>query len=272
MKKLFLAAFTLLSVSAIAQPIVVAKGKVFKMKSEINSNVNMGMGLETKSDMSFENKLTYTGEENGKPVFMNEFVKLKSKATGMGNTMEYDSEKPNEASPQMKEMMGDMEKTKTKMLVDKNTGETTVVDPEKNLPVDRDVTAGMDMFNFNNASTNNGVFMILPKNLKAGTIWKDSSASIDGNKMVNTYTVEKIENGATYIDLTSTMGMKGDREVQGMPVKMDMQTVSTGKIKVDNKTYVVLKRKVDANISGTMEIQGMPMSLSGLTTAEVEIE
>ena len=271
MKKLLFSALTLVSISTMAQPITVEKGKVYKMKSEIKSDMNMGMGVQTSSKLEFENKVTFMGEENGKLVFLSEVGKLKSKAEMMGNTMEYDSENPGAADAQVKEMMEGLQKTKTKMLVDKNTGETTVLDADKNLPIDRDVTNGMDMLSMNNMNTQSGLFMIIPNGTKPGATWKDSS-DVEGSKIVNAYTLDKIENGSSVINHISTVSVKGDKEIQGMPVKMDMVTISNGKITVDNKTYLVVKREADANITGNMEVQGMPMPLTGTTKVEIKID
>lgn len=181
-------------------------------------------------------------------------IKVTTKSVKMkGNTpmgpMEYDSTSGNADSNPMAAAMGQMIGKSEQMKMSPMGKITMEVPADENNPV----TETFEMFNY-----------FPEKPVGVGDTW-----TVDHNKsgqmpmaMKSTYVVKEIKDGKVLLDVSTVMSPSadGEKDMQGMKVKIDMNGTQKGTMTLDAKTGFIVSSDFVQDISGktTMSAEGMP--------------
>ena len=135
---------------------------------------------------------------------------------------------------------------------------------------DTDAMGGLMSLNNDSASIA-GYFLAPPaKDLRPGDTWIDSVV-ITGNRMQTIYTYVKSEKGIAYFSFELKTTTEGTTTTNGMEVKSKINSDGKGTLQVEIKSGLVLERTTEMKLSGTSEIMGMEIPMSGETKTKVTI-
>jgi hypothetical protein len=119
-----------------------------------------------------------------------------------------------------------------------------------------------------NANTNavlSEAFFVIPAGKKAGDSWVDSSSTKD-QKSVKTYNIKSIDKNIATLNVKTTVENNVQTETQGMQITVNMTTKTDSEVITDIKTSLVSKKTSKADISGTLELMGQSMPVTGKST------
>lgn len=98
-------------------------------------------------------------------------------------------------------------------------------------------------------------FMAVPKKLKAGNTWQDST-SADGVTRVTNYTVKEINGNTTTLSISGTEARDTKMEMQGMEINTKTNGKFNGEQTVDITTGVILQNNTTMDATGNISVMG----------------
>ncbi|MES2373482.1 MAG: hypothetical protein V4557_12935 [Bacteroidota bacterium] len=100
--------------------------------------------------------------------------------------------------------------------------------------------------------------------LKEGNQWKDSSIA-EGSRIVYNYTVLKTNETITELLITADMKIDMTDKQMGMDVKQSLKGTVNGRRQYNTVTGLLIKENTDVTINGTMETLGQtsPINITG---------
>lgn len=230
------------------------------------ASVNMSLGMEMMGqslDMKNTNTITSlveVQEATGKDYALATTVKrVVTNMSGMGQEMDYDSDKkegnPGELSERMGEMVG-----KTKHVTIDLKG--IIIKSDDSTGSDGGGSGGfMNLTgNLTNAVAKPGSIYDLIANLpekalKTGDSWTDTTASGEGKAITN-YKVLEIKGDEAIVSMDGTITQSGEVENNGMTINMNINGTSKGQYTMEVATGIIRKRNATMDAAGTMEIAG----------------
>ena len=269
MKKILGLASLLFSFGTYAQTasnggIHLQKGQVINALTTTGTDVDMGMG-SMKNDMSAKMKITIIGEDANTYTFVTQNVSMKISVDGMGQSMTFDSDKPEDMNGEMgKQLGGKLNKVDT-FLVTKTDGKVTklsVAEEEEN-----PFMMGMGS---QNSSGSSSYFMTLPTNT-IGKSWSDS-VTVKNSKIKNNYTLQSIENGIATIKMNSTMDGTNEIETQGMTMNMTINLKTDAILKLNTQTGIVISNNSTADMTGNMDAMGQQIPINSKITSSSTLQ
>jgi hypothetical protein len=271
MKKILFAGLMLtFSGSIIAQNIQLKKGQIITSQTDTKSDIEMMMG-SMKNDLSMKSKLTVIDENREGFVIKRVIETLKTNADGMGQNMQFDSEKAEDRKSEVGQMMAKQLEHIDTFSLDRMTG--TVKSMNK---VKSEAEGGMMMMSNMGGDESQGIsdaFLIVPAGAKPGTTWSDSM-NIKGLKSKRTLKVIDISNNVASIDMSTSIQGTTESEVQGMAMNMTINSTVKSTLKVNLDNGLVLSNKNSGDINSDMEMMGQNMQVtsktSGLTTNTIQ--
>jgi hypothetical protein len=275
MKKTILFAACVMSLSSYAQiatsSISLKKGQEINMAVSTESETEMSMGMTMKNNTNTATKLTVIGENPDNYILTNSIVSMKMTMDGMGQSMSYDSQKPEDKDSEIGKSIEDKLKSVDTLYINKVTGKlTSASKSEDKSEGSMGGMMGMMGGGQENQSINDA-FLMLPAKVAVGYSWSDSS-TVKSMKSKNTYTVQSIENGIANVKLTGVVDGTTEIEAQGNTINMTMNTKIDGNIYVDTKSCLVTKKVATSDITGNMEVMGqqMPITVKVNTTVNMK--
>jgi hypothetical protein len=261
MKKIAFSAVALLFATGIlAQTISVGTGKKLQVVSTIKLNTTVSqMGSEMEipatSDIytDFEIK-SITGKSI---VLIGTLKRVVGKTSMMGNDQSYDSDDPSFANnPLMAEGLKELNKP----------NDITIELGKTKLP--SDITGAQSSSDIAN-------YLFIPVNaatVKTGFSWSDSSASPEGSKAVNNYTVTKVSKEEIAVTVINTNKTIATRQQMGMEVKVNMEGASSATLIYDAASGVLKSFSSSFSSSGNNEAMGqsIPVTLKGAAAITVK--
>ena len=276
MKKTFLFLAILSTACSYAQKdskIILNKGQKITIVSSSNSNTDMPMGMTMKTDNTTTNVLSVIDADDKNYSITNTITKLKMTMDMMGESTNYDSEKPEDKNSDMGKAMSEKLNVADTVSVDKKNGKMATSAKKPVSPEREDKGGDSNPFEGILSSMGGdraadaiveGTFFILPKDKKIGDSWTDSSTQ---NNMTTkkTYTIKSIEKDIATITVTGTLAGDGTTEMQGTSISYHIETKSTGEMTVDIKKGLVNKNTSEIDMTATMDVMGqsMPMTSKG---------
>ncbi len=265
MKQILLSLFTFCTLVSQAQTVNLSKGQLITITITSTQDMEMtGMQIKNNSTSTSLLQVNDAGKDNFTASY--KLNKLNLNMEMMGQQQSFDSEKPEDKDSEMGKSLGGKIGKDVAILINKNTGEVIVKDPE----ADTSSAGGQEnplegiMESFGAAgddATAGTAFFVLPKGKKNGDSWTDSSST---NKMkeVKTYTLKSMEAGIATIQLFSTMQGSSSIETQGMQMDMSLSAKTEGEILVDAKTSLVKKRSSVMDLTGTLDMMGQSVPIT----------
>ncbi|MEO6584393.1 MAG: DUF6263 family protein [Ferruginibacter sp.] len=268
MKKIILGALFFTALNTFAQQgnaIVLKKGEKISVTTTNSSDADV-MGMQMKNNFENTSIIEVDGENANDYSITSTLLKLKLSLDGMGQSQSFDSEnEADQKNPEMKKMFSDAIGKKTSISLNKFTGIPVVnkaASPEK--PEDDAMEGLMTSFGSEDPTVN-GAFLVIPAGKKAGDSWtvKDSTKE---NKNVITYTIDSLMGNIAKISMQAERSGVNNVEGGGESVDMAMTIKSSGNITADKQNGLVSERSTTSDISGSMEVQGQTIPVSGTTT------
>jgi Family of unknown function (DUF6263) len=180
--------------------------------------------------------------------------------TGMGQEMNYDSDKKDEVPNEVGKKAGEMVGKTSNLTIDNKGFITASDDTASNEAVEK--ASGFMGIGGNLANTGNKVgnsydlVANLPsKALKAGDTWVDSTVSKEG-KMVTNYTVVNIKGDEAVIGMEGIVTQSGETEANGMTINVTINGKSRGEYTMEAATGIIKKRSMTMDATGTMDMMG----------------
>ena len=114
-------------------------------------------------------------------------------------------------------------------------------------------------------------FLPIPKKVKTGTSWQDST-SADGVTRVTNYLVKEVKGNTATITISGTESRDTKMEMQGMEINTKTTGKFTGEDSVEINTGVILQNNTSADTSGTISVMGqeIPTSIKATSITTVK--
>ena len=266
MKKTILFSLILVSANAFAQTpkiIKLTKGQKITAKTAMSMDMDLGMGtMKTDNNTDFEIKVI---DENAKSYTLTYTpVKMKMSVDGMGQSMTYDSDKPEDKNTEIGKTASEKLNVSDTLILNKLTGEVKQLNENKS-----DEKSGGGMFAMSNNQNQGAMdaFMIIPANKKIGDSWVDSTVA-KGLTTRKTFNWVSTDKDIATLKVTGSMYGSMDQEMQGMSVTITLDLSFNETRTVNTKTGQVIKVVNDGDMKNTMESMGMTMTSKILTTTD----
>jgi hypothetical protein len=263
MQKLILLSLIFASLNNFAQTpkaIKLTKGQTITGKQSTSVDMNFGMGT-MKTDNNTEMKLKVIDENENNYTVTITMTKIKMSADGMGQSMTYDSENPDEKSAELGEKAAAKLNIPETYILDKYTGKLTPAKEE----IAEESDGGMFAMPGNQNQGGMEAFLVIPANLKIGSNWSDS-VTVNDLTTVKRYKWISADKDIATIQVTGSMAGSSEQEIQGskMPMSIDFNYSETRT--VNTKTGQIIKITNDGTMETTLESMGMKVS-SNINTA-----
>ncbi len=227
---------------------------------------NLSMGMELNSSSTNENLLEVKKITDKNYTISSTLTKVKVNMTMMGQPVNYDSEKKEDTTSEIAKTFGDKLNKPVDIIIDNTTG-MAVMDNKKDKKEDIDEENAMnDLLNIFAESSDDaavsGAFELIPPGKSVGDNWSDSTISKD-MKTVRTYTLKSVtgNDAAIQTDIITTATNKVD--LQGMEMEFKSNTKTTGEIITDIITGQVKKKNTQSEITGSFQLMGQDVPISG---------
>jgi hypothetical protein len=241
-----------------------AKGQKLKVESKTEMNLvqkAMGQEITVTMDITSNDSADVTESTPGKGFKLSKTTtRIQLNMSAMGQEKSFDSDKKEDMDGEMGGQMKDKVHVTSEAEVSEKGG--VKIAGEQKESSGMDAMASM-MPSGNDSGFISSLFMTSPaKELKPGEQWKDSTIS-EQNKVYNTYTYMKQENGIASVDFMAEGTSEGTTTRQGMELKVNMKSLTKGVLHVDVSNGLILERKITLTLSGTNEMMGMEIPVTG---------
>ncbi|MBP6431498.1 MAG: hypothetical protein KA319_07015 [Ferruginibacter sp.] len=288
MKKIFISALAIgfsLGVSAqgYTPALKLDAGKKYEIVTVIDGNNTaevMGQSMETpiKSTSNAILDIKSATEKGYQSSYVTN--RLQFYTSTMGQEMSYDSDKKEDKDTPMGKSLGNIVGGETTFTVnnDGNIIKETVVKPTEEKK-DNDASDMMGSMMGGLASGNAGscpAFDLFKSNkeIKIGESFVDSSSTEDKDgksKNSTTYTLKEIKDGNAIFTIAGTSSIEKRMEQMGNEMTINTSIKSSGEVLVDAATGLLNKKTVISETTGTIDVQGMSIPMSGKTTMTITV-
>ncbi len=243
-----------------AQELKLTKGQKFQTititKTAMNQQM-MGQSIDMTTDITSTDEIEVT-EVNANSIALTKTTKqLKSSFSGMGQSMDFDSNKPEDMNGPVGSQMKDLINTPLSFVL--NPSGTIAASPK--LPgnammgVAGDVAKGEAMPGF----------IALPASIKAGETFTVTGADGD-NKTTANYTVESTNGKEAVLKMNITANKTNTVNQMGMDMLMTLKMTTTGTATVDIATGFILSATTEMSTDGTISVMGQSVPMTIKTT------
>jgi len=247
------------------------KGRKLTLQYNSTTNADLGMGMEMKNNSSqvFDIDVIDINETSISLQFR--LKKMTMDIDAMGQQVTYDSDKETDRQSEIgKTIPEDMYKNDT-IHINRITGK--MIDRKKKnaeqVDADANPMAGMmsGVSNVDQGETVADMFFIIPKDIKAGGSWKDSVIDKSMKKYL-TYTLQGIEGDKATVLVQEQSNISTESEVQGMAMQVNMSGNNKHTLTIDVKTGLTVKKTMDSDITGSIEVMGQSQNISSKSKTE----
>lgn len=236
-------------------------GSTYEVATNVVQSMNMG-GMEMTTKIASTLKLDVTSVTDEEIQFKAKIIKIKSSGEVMGNTSEYDSEKPDsDNNPEMTEALKGKLEEQSELSVNRLTGESKDISASKK---DKDpVDDLMNAAGSNEGNVVNEMFFLVPKDKKVGDTWT-TLVEKPGTKTENKYTLKEVKGNVATIEFVTITNNSQAIPVEGMDMNMNLKMTSIGSFTVNIETAMLEKKTTKLTAEGTTEIMGQssPIEMS----------
>lgn len=277
--KCLLSAFALLTVINVTaqtyKPAVsLTAGKKFTVSTTVKGNMSqevMGQTMDIPMDVSMKSLLEVKKAEGNEYQLSSTVYNIVMSMSMMGQDMNYDSDKKaDREGPLGQAMAGEIDKS-TLFTINSfgKLKEGSIVksaSPEKDAAGENPLLAMVNMDG--NAEASLALTPFINDNaMKAGDSFTDSSTSANGkDKKSTTYTLVEVKEGMAKFIISGNATATKEIEMQGMQTVSNTTTKTTGELWVNTATGLLSKSVLIAAITGTIEVAGMSIPLTGSNT------
>lgn len=288
MKKIFISALALavtlsLTAQSYTPAVKLEAGKKYTVITSTKGNMTQeAMGQTMEIPLEGTNNGTLTIKSASAKGYDNAFTtdRIQFSMNAMGQEMNYDSDKKEDKDGPMGKTMGKMVGAETTFTVDAsgNIIKETITKPkvENKSEDEPDMMSGMlSNMGMNGASTCPAFNLFVSnKEIKIGDSFVDSSTVSDKDgktKNSTTYTLKEVKDGKATFTLVGQIAIEKKMEMQGMEMSTSSTGKSNGEMIVDVATGLLSSKTVIMETTGTVEVQGMSIPITGKTTSKISV-
>jgi DNA uptake protein ComE-like DNA-binding protein len=282
MKKILLSVSVLVSAQLVAQSYTPALKLVAQKKYTVSNNTKgnmsqevMGQTMDIPLDVSNNTVLEVKAAGTGSYQLSSTTNHIALSMSMMGQDINYDSDKKEDADSDMGKAFKEQLNKPVAFTVN-HFGKVTDVAEKVAAGAKEDVNPVLGIMGMGGAGSATSLALNLFTSdapLKIGESFTDSSSSeTDGkSKNINTYTLSELKDGIAKFTINGTTTLSKAMEMQGMQTVTNTTTKSTGEMLVDVATGLLSKKTVKLNITGTVEVAGMSIPLTGAMDVNIAV-
>ncbi|CAN5162767.1 hypothetical protein BH20BAC1_BH20BAC1_10860 [soil metagenome] len=238
----------------------------------------MGQTIDTKADVTSDYMIEVFNVLKDKYDLTNTLTKITMNASAMGQDMNFDSDNEEDLNGEMgKNLVGYINVPK-KVEMDKS-GKITILEiadtaASTNSEMDNPGSMMLEQIMGDPEQFGYGAkiaFQALPKNLKAGTSWTDSSSG-EGIKKMTKYTLKEIKGNVASLLIDGTLASEMKTEMQGMEILTKTTGKFNGEQEVDLKSGVIKGSTVNTEATGTVTIMGQEVPNTSKIVATTSVK
>jgi hypothetical protein len=289
MKKVFLFTAIAFSLTSQAQKIngqlLLQKGQKFEVVTETKSNSTQeAMGQTIESSSTTTMTTIYDVQEAGKNGAAVEHKVKRFQLNGeggMGQSMSFDSEKPEDRKNEIGQMIDKkVLKNKYTMMIDAYGRVVGVKADDDNPNGKKEEEDGMASMMLQQLGATSGlpkagdktIFSVLPdREISVGDTWSDST-KIDGAANKKVYKLVGVTADAITVEYTSTTSMDKTMNVMGQDAAIKGKENGTGTITVDRKTGLLKTVTSTSKNEANVEVQGMSIPVTATTNTTITVK
>lgn len=283
MKQVLLAVTLFVSTGVISQtykPAVnLTQGKKYIITNNTKGSLSqevMGQSMEIPMDVTITSSLDVKKTEGKECQLSSTTDRIVMNMNMMGRDISFDSDKKEDREGEMGQAMGNATGKPTSFVVNeygkiKEGSMVKSTSPEKEAPGGNMMLGMMNMDEANETSQAINLFAS-DAAIKIGDSFTDSSTSANGkDKKSTTYTLAEIKDGSVKFTVAGTAAASNEMEMQGMQTVSNTTTKTTGEMWVNVATGLLEKKILNMVITGTIEVAGMSIPLSGTNTVTISV-
>lgn len=274
MTRFLLAGSLICSLGAFAQTpasLQLDKGRKLTLQYSSTTNADLGMGMEMKNNSSqvFDIDVIDINETSISLQFR--LKKMTMDIDAMGQQVTYDSDKETDRQSEIGKSIPETMYKNDTIRINRVTGK--LIDRKKKDVAEADANdnpmASMmsGMSNTDMGETIADMFFIIPKDIKTGDNWKDSVIDKSMKKYL-TFTLQGIDADKATVLVNEQSNLSTESEVQGMAMQMNMSGNNKHTLTLDLKTGLIIKKLMDSDINGTLEVMGQSQNISSKSKTE----
>lgn len=187
-------------------------------------------------------------------------IAVKMEMEVMGQEMSYDSQNPEDGSPEMGTSAKELMKNTIAMTLDANALITTIKGNEKAEKMNSQAGGGLEKGEVLD------VFFKVTKPINVNDTWEEKIDTKEA-KTINKYTYKSFENGLANIEQVSTVSVNQKIEQMGMTMYSKLDGTIVVIYTVDAKTLLVKSKSSTTVLKGTMDAGGQSMPMSTFVQA-----
>ena len=266
MKRILIFAVAFSTSTVFSQSLKLETGKKITSTTTTSVNMDMGMGGQMKIDGNTINLIEITGADNKNYNAKNTTVKMKFMQDGMGQTVNFDSDKKEDRETAAGKEISKMLDVPATVMIDKYTGKVTEINKKVVVADETNPMASL-MGNVNSAEAlTAAAFFYIPNGKKIGDKWSDS-VNEAGMKGLKNFELKSIVENVATIAITTKSNGTISKQAQGMQFNITMNGTGDGVIVVDTKTFLVKKSALSNDANGTLDMMGQSLPITIKSTA-----
>ena len=264
MKKILLFSLCFATAYVNAQNIKLDNGRKITATTSLTMDMDLGMGGQTKMASKAVNVINVSaiGDKDYKAT--NTVTKLTMANEGMGQSLEFDSDKKEDRESEMGKALGNQLDKPVEISIEKNTGKVSELNKKTSSEeeeMDKNPMAEIMGDTQSAEATAGNAFFVIPAGKKTGDKWTDSTFEA-GLKGIKTYELKAINNGVATVGVIATAKGIINKETQGMQLEMNMNSTGDGTMIVDTKSGLVKKNDFTSDVTGTLDVMGQSMPIT----------
>lgn len=242
-----------------------------------SSSEMMGQTMESKADVTSNYKIEVKNVTGDNINFVNTITLMKMSVNAMGQDMNFDSDKKEDMDGDMGKNFKDIINQPKDVVMDKSGN---IILGEKADTTTKTTGAAnptemmMKQMGGDPAEQGYGAkmaFELIPKGVKVGSVWSDSSSK-NGIAKVTNYKLTGINGDVYTISLDGTINTDLKTEMQGMEILTKTKGTFTGEEKVNLKTGIIIENKTNSDAVGTVQVMGQEIPTSSKITSVTTVK
>jgi hypothetical protein len=260
--------FSMATTAQSNQTLNLSKGQKYQVdnKLETTSSTDVqGQTMESKANISSSYNIEVKDKKADTYQLSNTLTHMQMSMSMMGNDITFDSDKKEDMDGEIGSGLKEYLNQPKDVVLD-NTG--------KVISDISDSSASDIAKQLNLSSTGYGAqmtFLALPKNLKVGSSWSDSSDE-NGIKRTTNYTVKSLDGNIATIAFSGTVSTDATMERQGMEISTKTTGKFSGEEKVNSKTGVIQSTTSTGESTGTVNAMGQEFPMSTKVTSTTTVK
>ena len=225
-----------------------------------------GQQMEVNIDATTTYQIEVSDVKDNNFHLSNKITNVKMNMSQMGQEMTFDSDKKGDLDGPIGAAMKDMINV-TKQVVLNNEGKVVAA---KGDTTDKPQNPQVKQFEASGYGAAIA-FQSLPKDLKVGQTWKESSKE-DGTSKNTSYTVKSISGNLATLTLAGDVDVNAKMENMGMEMTTIAKGKFTGEEVVDTKTGVIQSQNMVITSDGNIEVMGQELPTSSKVTSTTTVK